>query len=108
MLESSSPAVVGPGRHDTTRPCRSCSLEGRTGLCKATCMHHCWLMCHYAPGGAHEGCEDKEPATRLAGLEAAGRARVPFTTGGWEGRALARPANVPECATLMSALGFIV
>lgn len=32
-------------------------------------------------GGAHEGCPDKEPAARLAVLEAAGRARVPFTTG---------------------------
>lgn len=34
-----------------------------------------------APGGPHHGCPDKEPAARLAVLEAAGRARVPFTTG---------------------------
>ena len=33
------------------------------------------------PGGAHHGCPDKEPAARLATLEAAGRAGVPFTTG---------------------------
>ena len=33
------------------------------------------------PGGPHHGCPDKEPAVRLATLEAAGRQRVPFTTG---------------------------
>jgi FO synthase len=32
-------------------------------------------------GGAHFGSPDKVPAVRLATLEAAGRARVPFTTG---------------------------
>ena len=32
-------------------------------------------------GGPHHGCETKTPARRLAMLEAAGRARVPFTTG---------------------------
>jgi len=32
-------------------------------------------------GGAHRGCPDKVPAVRLATLEAAGRLRVPFTTG---------------------------
>lgn len=32
-------------------------------------------------GGPHHGCPDKAPAVRLATLEAAGRARVPFTTG---------------------------
>ena len=32
-------------------------------------------------GGAHFGAPDKKPAARLATLEAAGRARVPFTTG---------------------------
>lgn len=32
-------------------------------------------------GGPHFGCPDKAPAARLATLEAAGRARVPFTTG---------------------------
>ncbi|MGH8745945.1 MAG: 5-amino-6-(D-ribitylamino)uracil--L-tyrosine 4-hydroxyphenyl transferase CofH, partial [Burkholderiales bacterium] len=33
------------------------------------------------PGGAHHGSPDKVPAVRLAMLEAAGRARVPFTSG---------------------------
>ena len=32
-------------------------------------------------GGPHFGSPDKHPAVRLATLEAAGRARVPFTTG---------------------------
>lgn len=32
-------------------------------------------------GGPHFGSPDKEPSARLATLEAAGRARVPFTTG---------------------------
>lgn len=32
-------------------------------------------------GGPHFGCPDKAPAVRLATLEAAGRAGVPFTTG---------------------------
>ena len=34
-----------------------------------------------APGGPHHGCPDKQPAVRLAALEAAGRARVPLTSG---------------------------
>ncbi|MSQ54748.1 MAG: 7,8-didemethyl-8-hydroxy-5-deazariboflavin synthase subunit CofH [Betaproteobacteria bacterium] len=33
------------------------------------------------PGGAHHGCPDKVPTVRLAALEAAGRARIPFTSG---------------------------
>ncbi len=33
------------------------------------------------PGGPHHGAPDKTPARRLATLEAAGEARVPFTTG---------------------------
>jgi FO synthase len=33
------------------------------------------------PGGPHHRAPDKTPARRLATLEAAGRARVPFTTG---------------------------
>ncbi|WP_153772130.1 5-amino-6-(D-ribitylamino)uracil--L-tyrosine 4-hydroxyphenyl transferase CofH [Labrenzia sp. CE80] len=34
-----------------------------------------------ARGGPHFGSPDKEPAARLAALEAAGKAQVPFTTG---------------------------
>lgn len=34
-----------------------------------------------AVGGPHYGCPDKVPAIRLAAIEAAGRARVPFTSG---------------------------
>lgn len=33
------------------------------------------------PGGPHHGSPDKEPARRLAAIEEAGRAGVPFTTG---------------------------
>jgi FO synthase len=33
------------------------------------------------PGGPHAGAPDKTPERRLAALDAAGRARVPFTTG---------------------------
>ncbi|CAI5532005.1 unnamed protein product, partial [Closterium sp. Naga37s-1] len=33
------------------------------------------------PGGAHWGCPDKEPSVRLATIEAAGVARIPFTSG---------------------------
>lgn len=33
------------------------------------------------PGGAHAGCPDKAPDVRLEVLRAAGRARIPFTTG---------------------------
>src|SRR5690349_1002242 len=33
------------------------------------------------PGGPHHGAPDKTPARRLATLDAAGRARIPFTTG---------------------------
>ncbi|WP_254601911.1 7,8-didemethyl-8-hydroxy-5-deazariboflavin synthase CofG, partial [Sphingomonas bacterium] len=34
-----------------------------------------------APGGPHHGSPDKLPQRRLAAIDAAGRARVPFTTG---------------------------
>ena len=33
------------------------------------------------PGEVHHGSPDKDPALRLATIEAAGRARIPFTTG---------------------------
>ncbi|MGE0875873.1 MAG: 5-amino-6-(D-ribitylamino)uracil--L-tyrosine 4-hydroxyphenyl transferase CofH [Burkholderiales bacterium] len=33
------------------------------------------------PGGPHHGCPDKVPGVRLEAIEAAGRARVPFTSG---------------------------
>src|SRR5204862_3585428 len=33
------------------------------------------------PGGPHAGAPDKTPARRLATLEAAGHAAIPFTTG---------------------------
>jgi 7,8-didemethyl-8-hydroxy-5-deazariboflavin synthase CofG subunit len=33
------------------------------------------------PGMPHHGCPDKDPALRIATIEASGRLRVPFTTG---------------------------
>ncbi|GIM14372.1 hypothetical protein Vretimale_17321 [Volvox reticuliferus] len=33
------------------------------------------------PGGAHHNCPDKDPASRLRTIEAAGRAAVPYTSG---------------------------
>ena len=33
------------------------------------------------PGSAHHGCPDKVPTVRLEAIDAAGRARVPFTSG---------------------------
>ena len=35
----------------------------------------------HAPGGAHHGCATKLPAARLAAIDAAGAAGVPFTSG---------------------------
>ncbi|MES2492927.1 MAG: 5-amino-6-(D-ribitylamino)uracil--L-tyrosine 4-hydroxyphenyl transferase CofH [Pseudomonadota bacterium] len=34
-----------------------------------------------AKGGPHHGSPDKDPAVRLASIDAAGRAKIPFTTG---------------------------
>ncbi len=34
-----------------------------------------------APGGPHHGCPDKLPEVRLAAIDAAGGARIPFTSG---------------------------
>jgi len=44
-------------------------------MLESTAEHLC------GPGGAHHGSPDKVPAVRLAALEAAGRARIPFTSG---------------------------
>jgi len=33
------------------------------------------------PGGPHHGCPDKQPSVRLECIDAAGRARIPFTSG---------------------------
>jgi FO synthase len=45
-------------------------------------------------GGAHFGSPDKVPAVRLATLEAAGRTRVPFTTGILIGIGETRPERI--------------
>ncbi len=46
------------------------------------------------PGGPHHGAPDKTPERRLATLEAAGRARVPFTTGILVGIGETRPERI--------------
>ena len=48
-------------------------------------------------GGPHFGSPDKVPAVRLATLEAAGRARVPFTTGILIGIGETRPSASRRC-----------
>jgi FO synthase len=52
---------------------RSCPSQGMMIETLADRLH--------APGGAHHGAPDKTAARRLATLEAAGHARIPFTTG---------------------------
>lgn len=46
------------------------------------------------PGQAHHNCPDKEPTLRLAMIEAAGQAEVPFTTGG---------SDVPPVTSVLGA-----
>ena len=52
-----------------------------------------------SPGGAHYGSPDKQPAVRLASIEAAGRAGTPLTSGLLIGigetRAAAQFAHLP-------------
>src|SRR4051794_4909464 len=54
------------------------------------------------PGGPHAGAPDKTPARRLATLEAAGRARIPFTTGILVGIGETRPERL-EALTAIAA-----
>ncbi|GLC55761.1 hypothetical protein PLESTB_001026100 [Pleodorina starrii] len=52
------------------------------------------------PGAAHHGCPDKDPAVRLATIEAAGRAEVPFTSGILVGIGDTRPDRLHALACL--------
>ncbi|MGH7056877.1 MAG: 7,8-didemethyl-8-hydroxy-5-deazariboflavin synthase CofG, partial [Acetobacteraceae bacterium] len=54
-------------------------------------------------GGPHHGCPDKHPAVRLATLEAAGRARVPFTTGILVGIGETEPERVETLLAIRAA-----
>jgi FO synthase len=55
------------------------------------------------PGGPHHGAPDKTPERRLATLEAAGRARVPFTTGILVGIGETREERVDALAAIAAA-----
>src|SRR6187399_2293772 len=55
------------------------------------------------PGGPHYGAPDKTPARRLATLEAAGHARVPFTTGILVGIGETREERVDALAAIADA-----
>jgi FO synthase len=54
-------------------------------------------------GGPHFGSPDKLPAVRLATLEAAGRARVPFTTGILIGIGETRPERIEALLAIRDA-----
>src|SRR5437870_5941542 len=56
-----------------------------------------------AAGGPHHGAPDKTPARRFATLEAAGRARIPFTTGILVGIGETRPERVEALLAIRDA-----
>src|SRR3546814_9588356 len=51
-------------------------------------------------GGPHFGSPDKRPAARLAAIEEAGRAKVPFTTGLLIGIGETRPERIEALVAL--------
>jgi FO synthase len=55
------------------------------------------------PGGPHHGAPDKTPERRLATLEAAGRAHVPFTTGILVGIGETRSERIDALAAIADA-----
>jgi FO synthase len=55
------------------------------------------------PGGPHYGAPDKTPARRLATLEAAGRAAIPFTTGILVGIGETREERLDALAAITAA-----
>jgi hypothetical protein len=75
--------------------CMACLLTAADGVCVGACVRRLkgvsgsqGLMLEgtsptlTAAGGPHWNCPDKEPRARLDTLAAAGKARVPFTSGG--------------------------
>ncbi|MBA2933627.1 5-amino-6-(D-ribitylamino)uracil--L-tyrosine 4-hydroxyphenyl transferase CofH [Sphingomonas sp. CGMCC 1.13654] len=71
LLPHLNPGLVGDADYSMLRP-HSASM----GIMLESSSER---LC--AKGGPHYGSPDKVPAARLASIEAAGRARVPFTTG---------------------------
>lgn len=71
LLPHLNPGVLSDADYDALRP-----VSASMGLMIESVSER---LC--ARGGPHFGSPDKHPAVRLEALEAAGRARVPFTTG---------------------------
>jgi FO synthase len=71
LLPHLNPGVMGPKDFAALRP-----VSASMGLMLETASDRLSM-----PGGPHHGSPDKLPAQRLACIEAAGVARVPFTTG---------------------------
>jgi FO synthase len=67
---------LNPGVMDEAWLARLRKVSISQGVMLETASERLWQR-----GGPHFGSPDKHPAVRLATLEAAGRARVPFTTG---------------------------
>ncbi len=71
LLPHSNPGTLNASEIEMLRPCNA-----SMGMMLESASER--LL---RPGEAHHACPDKIPRTRLATLEAAGRLRVPFTTG---------------------------
>ena len=71
LLPHLNPGLMDDADYAALRP-----VAASMGLMLETCAERL-----SQPGGPHHGSPDKLPARRLAAIEAAGRARVPFTTG---------------------------
>jgi len=71
LLPHLNPGVLSDADYEALRP-----VSASMGLMIESVSER---LC--ARGGPHFGSPDKHPAVRLEALEAAGRARVPFTTG---------------------------
>lgn len=71
LLPHANPGTMSPDEMEQLRP-----FNASMGMMLETVSDRLLRR-----GEAHHGCPDKTPAARLATLEAAGRLRVPFTTG---------------------------
>src|SRR6195952_1204658 len=72
LLPHMNPGVLSFDEFETLRP-----VAPSMGMMLETTSARLWNE----PGQVHFGSPDKDPAVRLEGLENAGRARVPLTTG---------------------------
>lgn len=71
LLPHLNPGLMGPADYAALRP-----VSASMGLMLESASDR---LCE--PGGPHFGSPDKRPAARMASIEEAGRAAVPFTTG---------------------------